>query len=418
MFMADVFDDGAVEFLASPDRTSKLEEHDRIRSARDRLVAPQPHHARPLQRVVRLPVLLARRLLHQHERLAALQPAHQIVHHCRVAERRVERRIVVPGDDIQMLGPGEIVQLGIGAHQVRCDGDVRGMFFDRVIFQLVAFEQAVGLEPPVIERDALEVRPVAGPLLAQLVRRHDLVPIVERMAPEAGVPRPVDVFKRAVAPLQPFAERGFAPFAIAVAAVFVRDVPHDDGRMIFVPFGQLLGHKRGEFAVRRTVRTRIVTAAELAFAAMIVDAQHVRVFLRHPGGMRARAGRKARIDAVLVQPVDRRVQVIKIVRLLVRLVECPREDVQRRHINARQLEHADVFAPHVRIVPLLRIVVAAIPNLGELMAQHGAESSHNIRFDIIVNAIKFTLNIILWISDIRKRKYKDGADPCWCIGAL
>ena len=67
-----------------------LEIHHRVRAVRHRLIRPQAHDPGPLERVVRLPVLLRGRLLHQQERLAFLQAAHQ-----RMLEGDLRRRRVL-----------------------------------------------------------------------------------------------------------------------------------------------------------------------------------------------------------------------------------------------------------------------------------------------------------------------------------
>ncbi|MNI33409.1 hypothetical protein D3C73_873580 [compost metagenome] len=143
MLMSHMLNDGTMILLAGADGAAELEEQHRVRTPRYRLIAPQAHYAWTLQRVVRLPVLLAWRLLHQHERLAVLQTAHQVMRHGRMADRCIQGRIVIPGDNIHMLRPLEIIQLRVEAHQVSCHRNICAVLLDGVIFQLVAFQQAM-----------------------------------------------------------------------------------------------------------------------------------------------------------------------------------------------------------------------------------------------------------------------------------
>ena len=81
-------------------------------------------HARFLQFAGRLPVSRARRGLHQHKRLAALQAAHHVVIHRGVAGQRgfvfiaVPHRIAVPRDKVQHLRQLPVVVIVEILHKV------------------------------------------------------------------------------------------------------------------------------------------------------------------------------------------------------------------------------------------------------------------------------------------------------------
>ncbi len=115
-----VGDHRSMEFLTGTDASAQLEKLDRIRSVRYRLITLCPHLSRPFQGIIRLPVLLAWRLLHQHER-RILQPSHQIMAHGCLTPRRIIPGIIVPGDNIHLLRPFEIVQPFKSTHQISRD---------------------------------------------------------------------------------------------------------------------------------------------------------------------------------------------------------------------------------------------------------------------------------------------------------
>ena len=81
------------------------------------LVTLRPHLSRSLQGIIGLPVLLAGRLLHEHERFP-LQPPHQVMAHSRIAPGRVIAGIIIPGYNVHFLRPFEIVQPFISSHQI------------------------------------------------------------------------------------------------------------------------------------------------------------------------------------------------------------------------------------------------------------------------------------------------------------
>nr|AAC99367.1 beta-galactosidase [Bacillus sp. TA-11] len=225
------------------------------------------------KRVVRLPILLARRLLHQHERLSLLQTTHQVVHHPRVTVRRIEPWVIVcwrcssacrcpayprtnrhhprvtvsvsnrgnfPCYDIHMLCPFMVDQFFKGAHQIRRDRNGRRMLFDCFVFQLVTFEQTVGMEAHIVEGDSLEIRlrPPGRtcPLLAQSARQNYVFPTMERVPPQSGIPRSIHFIKGTVTRLRPFSESGFTIIAVTIAcpAILVVNMPNKQIRMILI----------------------------------------------------------------------------------------------------------------------------------------------------------------------------------------
>ena len=138
MLVAYMLDQRTVVFLTSANGSAKLEEHDAVCTVSHRLITPQTHNARTLECIIGLPILLTRRLLHQHERSAALKSAHEVMRHGGKAKRGVCGRVVIPGDDIYMLGPFEIIERFIGTHHIRCNRNIGGMLLDGIILQFIA----------------------------------------------------------------------------------------------------------------------------------------------------------------------------------------------------------------------------------------------------------------------------------------
>ncbi|MNI44234.1 hypothetical protein D3C73_986000 [compost metagenome] len=90
MLMAHMLDHSTMILFTCPDGTTQLEKQNCIRTACYCLIAPQTHDSRTLQGIIGLPILLTRCLLHQHERLTALETAHKIMRHGCKAYRRVQ----------------------------------------------------------------------------------------------------------------------------------------------------------------------------------------------------------------------------------------------------------------------------------------------------------------------------------------
>ena len=363
---AGVADDRPVELFAAAFGAAQLEELDGVGAVGDGLVALGPHLAGALEGVVGLPVLLAGGLFHQHEGLA-LQPAHQVVAHGGVAPGGVVGRVVVPADDVHLFGPLEVVQPLIGAHQVGGDGGGGVVFADDVPFQLVVFQQAVGEEAVVINRDAGEVGlPQAAEVhpFREGIRGDDLVPVVEGVAPELGVPGFVYGFQRPVFPAQPDPEGLFAVFAVAAGVVLVADMPADDVGVAGVAAGQLFHQPAGELLVDGGVGAVVVPPAELMPAALKVHPGDLGVALYHPGGEGTGGGGEDDVEALPAEHLDNLVQLGKVVGFFVRLELGPGEDVDGGGVDAGLFEQADVFVPDVA-GPLVGVIIAAVEDMGE-----------------------------------------------------
>ena len=112
-----------MEFLTAADASAQLEKLNGISAMRNGLVALCTHLSRTLKGIIRLPVLLAWSLFHQHKRLI-LQSAHQVMAHGSIAPRCIVARIIVPGNDVELLCPFKIIKSLIGAHEIGGDQSV------------------------------------------------------------------------------------------------------------------------------------------------------------------------------------------------------------------------------------------------------------------------------------------------------
>ena len=138
-----------MKFLASSHTSSQLEELNRICTVSHRLIALRTHLSRTFQRVVFLPVLLARCLFHQHKRFM-FQASHQIMFHGNHAPRSIVCRIVIPGYHIHFFRPFEIIQIFKRSHQVCCDDYFLVIFTNCISLQLVAFQNTVRIKSSII----------------------------------------------------------------------------------------------------------------------------------------------------------------------------------------------------------------------------------------------------------------------------
>ena len=359
----------APEALGAADGAPQLEELHGIGAVRDGLIAHHAHLAGALERVVRLPVLLARRLLHEHVRLAAADAAHQIVAHGHSRGREVVARIAVPADDVELLAQIEVVDVHEHAHQIGGDRRLRVELADRGLLVGEAARDGPAHEPAVVDGGGGQRGAPGRPFVAQGVGHHDVVPVVDRVPPEMRVPRLVQRLDGAVLRLEPLDPLLAAVVAIAVGPVFVGDVPRDQARRVGVPLGELAGQFRRVLAEGRRVRAGVVSIAELVAGAVEVGVHHVRVAAGHPRGD-GRGGRGQHDAEVVVdEQLDDAVERGEVVLVLAGLQLRPREHVDRGLVDAGVLQHLDVLAPDV-LAPLLRIPVAAVVEAVEYRLCH------------------------------------------------
>ena len=141
--------DSTVELLTSSHTATELEKLDRICSVCHGLIALCTHLSRTLEGVIRLPVLLAWSLLHQHKWFI-LKSTHQIMLHGHHTPRRVIRWIIIPRNNIYFFRPFEIIQSFKGSHHIGSDRCLFIKLTDRFFFHLEVIQHSVWIKPAVI----------------------------------------------------------------------------------------------------------------------------------------------------------------------------------------------------------------------------------------------------------------------------
>ena len=157
------------------------------------------------------------------------------------------QRIGIPSRQIQIASDGEVVELGVEAHEIMRDIAPRRMPTDDFHLQPVEAGDLVGGE-------AVVVQPVAGVGLGDgQVRRQNLVEIPIFLRPEHRPPRPVERVHRLIPLCQPDPEllRGVLRVAdrCIVAAKLIVGLPCANRRVAAIPTSHSLGYPRTLAAV-------------------------------------------------------------------------------------------------------------------------------------------------------------------------
>ena len=216
-----------MEFLLSRDRLFHLEKQTGIRSTPHSLIGKAPHLPRPFQTVIGLPVLLIRRLFHQHKGLSSFQPPHQIVLHCSQVKRILQKWVIVPACHIQIFYKDKLIQLLYISAHISGNRPLWIIFPDRFIFIKEALCRAVCYEPHIIQRSGLMI-PV---VIIKLGRKHDLLKAGSCSSPESRIPFFIQCFYAFISFFQPYTKFCLTFFTITVCAVFIGYMPHDHSRM-------------------------------------------------------------------------------------------------------------------------------------------------------------------------------------------
>ena len=287
--------------------------------------------------------------------------------HGHVAPGGIVAGIVVPGNNVHLLRPFEIIQPLVCAHQVRRH---RGRFVvlpDGVPLQPEIIQDAVRHEAAVIDgyprKRSLFTSKFSASLprdpFAEGIWQHDLIPIVNVVAPEGQVPCLVQGFDRPIFFPQPDPERLFTVLAIAFPAVLIINVPAYHIFIASVALCQLCRQLLDKMPVHRAVGAGIVALSELVAAALIIHPRHLRITLRHPGRKGSRGGCQHDLLPRPCQRVHDRVQLVKIVNLLRRLEPGPGKYVDGGAVNPRLVKQLHVLLPDLPR-PLFRVVVSAV----------------------------------------------------------
>ena len=210
--------------------------------------------------------------------------------HCRLCGKRIIRRIIVPGDDVHLLCPFEIVQSLVGSHQIGGYHSFRIMPVNDIPFQLIAVQIAVRNETAVIQGNSREIGTIPPKTVPQRIGENDFIPVIKRVSPEFHVPGFVYRFNGFVPVLQPDAECILADIAVAFVTEFIIDMPAGDMGIMRIFFRQPFDKRGCEMPVYRRIGAGVVSAAEFMTPSFIIGMHDFRVSFDHPGRKRCGGG--------------------------------------------------------------------------------------------------------------------------------
>lgn len=124
--------------------------------------------------------------------------------------------------------------------------------------------------------------------------RVDLCPVGEVVPPECGPVTPVEIFQRAVTPLQKVVKPCQTLVAVTDGAVFIADMPARESGMGVVAFREFFIHADGEFAENGRVVTCALAGHPWCAAAVLANQRGFRIALSHPA--RTGGGRRGEED--------------------------------------------------------------------------------------------------------------------------
>ncbi len=356
-----VVNDRSVHLLGGAQALAPLEVHRRVGAVPDGQQHLLPVLAGLLDLGRLLPVRVRGRGLHQDPRHPALHRAVEVV-----VERQidrlpprvvaVQRRVRVPGHAIADAREAPVVEADERAHHVRGDGDRRRVRLQRRDLVRHEVHRLVGDEPVPVEVEAVD----------RTVTRINLIPRLERLAPERRPPRPVEGVERGVARLQPRAECPEAEVAVARAAVLVRDVPAGERLVSLVPLGELRVDDPHLVPVDRRREAVVVPGPVQLPLAVAVDAPHLGVLLGQPARLRPAGGREEGVEAVRGQPVHDVVEPRELEPSFLGLERCPGEDADGEGIAPGLLHQAEVLVDDAGLLqPLIRVPVGPVQDVRE-----------------------------------------------------
>ena len=352
-------DNRTVELFTAANTAAQLEELHGIGTVGHGLNALRAHLAGLLQGVIGLPVLLAGGLLQQHKG-CILQSTHQIVAHSRKAPGSIVAGIVVPGHDIHLLGPLEVVQELIGSHQIGGDDSIGVIPANHIPLHLVVFQHTVGHKSAVIHRKAGKCG--IGSVfhaVTQGVGQYDLIPVIYGMTPEFHIPGLIDRFDGSVLILQPNPEGLLTVFTVAFATVLIADVPAGHMGVMCITLSQFFYQSLGVLLEYQRVGAMIVPLTELVMPAKVIRSGNLGILLIQP--CRHSTGGSSQNDIVvfLAQHLHDLVQLIKIVGILSRLDLCPGKHIDGSAVDTGILKVHHILLPDL-LGPLVGVVVSAV----------------------------------------------------------
>ncbi|MNC18797.1 hypothetical protein D3C75_667140 [compost metagenome] len=286
--------------------------------------------------------------------------------HGHIGHGLIHLRIAVPGDHIHLLSPFLQIQAVKQPPDVRGNGNERRNCLNGIVLRLITSQNGIGHKTLVIQHHPLE----AAVVPVQIGRRHNLLPIINGMPPEAHIPAPVQLLHGPIALLQPFPECCRTLPAITMRPVFIGHMPDQQRRMLLVTQGHPPGQLHRETAVYPAVGAKIHPGAVGTFIPVNVHRQNLGILPRHPGGLGGGGGGQADVNAVFRNKIKDLIQPLKGIRGFVRLQLGPAEDRKGHNVDACLLKKPHILVPDF-LRPLIGIVVTAIPDGRELGIYHG-----------------------------------------------
>ena len=158
---------------------------------------------------------------------------HTCIHRCYRLRLFMPGRIIVPGYKVNHIGKLVVVQSGKVIHHI----DSRRLFCpsvpQRFDFPFYKIRGLIRHKPFPVQIQSMQRK------ISFRRRALHLVKTLVSMTPEPGIPDTVQPFQCAVFFLHPAAECLLAQRAVALSAVFIRNMPCNHARVIFEHFRQL-----------------------------------------------------------------------------------------------------------------------------------------------------------------------------------
>ena len=318
-------------------------------------------HPRFFQLTDGLPVGGAGRRLHQHKRLAAFKRTHHVVIHGGVAGQRrflfltVPHRIAVPGDKIDLFRQLPVVVIVKVLHKVSGHRQVGIYCFEWRHFMTAEVAHLRG-----VKASPVQIQAVDGDLTLRR-GRFNLRPVRIGMTPEGAPPRMVECLQRLITRFQPVAEFLLTQAAVALATIFVRDMPAQHSGVLRVTLRQQAINFQRLFAIDRRGHTVVVSPTVQRRHAVTPYPKHFRIFLRHPRRTRTARGSEEYMNTRRVKFLNYRIQPGKIIFPFARFEFRPAKYPDRHHITFCLLHHGNVFFNNTGVIfPLFRVIIGAM----------------------------------------------------------
>ena len=236
--------------------------------------------------------------------------------HSSLTPRCVITGIIVPGHDIHLFCPFEIVQSLVSSHEIRGDRSLFIITADCIPLHHIIAQHTVRHKSAVIHRDPRKCRLIVPQPFTQRIGQHNLIPVINGMSPEFQIPCFVQSFYGSILFPQPDAECLFAILAVAFAAVFIINMPARNMFIASVSLCQLFCKCLRILLIDRRIRARIVSLSEFVMPSLIVCSCNFGIPLHHPCGKRSRGCGKHNVIILPAQHLHNLVQFAEVIDFL------------------------------------------------------------------------------------------------------